>query len=245
MEVIAAEFARMAGVTDMAISKKISNGKLIRNSGGKLDTDNILNRAYLDKKQKEAREKLEKKQRAAQANLAGEIPAQNSAPQARPGEALADKTLVISGAAGQAMNMTLRELIVRHGNLDNVEKYTKILRDLTTADDREQKIQERRLLQIPKDFVIGRIFGFLEELTNKLLDVPESISDQVLAVALADDGSSRQQVADIISAALTRCIAGSKEKILSELETLKSKYEKRTAQEEMLNEIAQKMEVEA
>ena len=53
MEVSKADFARMAGVSKAAISKKSKNKRLIVNSAGLLDTDNPINRMYLEKHQKE------------------------------------------------------------------------------------------------------------------------------------------------------------------------------------------------
>ena len=137
------------------------------------------------------------------------------------------KTGQADDMAACMLNSTLQELIMRYGDTKGIADYAKILRDLTAADEREQKTQERRMLQIPKDFVVSRLFSFVDQLMNKLLDVPESVSDQVIALALsADENTRRQDVINVLSDNLTRCIAGCKEHIILELNGLKGKYDR-------------------
>lgn len=218
MEVIASEFARMAGVSAMAVSKKIQNGTLIRNSGKKLDTDNPVNRAYLERKQAKLKERIQ--QRAIEAEAAGTAPAEG---------------LRGSGAsgisAGDMLRLPLGQLVRQFTTVDNIEKYSKILRDLSAADEREQKTQERRLAQIPKDFVVQRLFGYIDNLMNRLLDVPEAVCDQVIAVTMAGGDGVRMSVQHIISDNLTKCIAGAKERVIGELAALKGKYDSERAAE--------------
>lgn len=230
MEVKAAEFARMAGVSRMAISGKIKNGTLILNSGGKLDTDNPLNRAYLDKHREKQKAALQAKEIERTLNQAAEQTQSRPAttfplPERSGSNSAIQKRTQRSPAA--LLNMTIGELIKNYGDIKSVGEYAKILRDLTAADEREQKTQERRILQVPKDFVVSRLFSFIDQLMNKLLDVPEAVSDQVVALALsADEGKKRQEVINVLSDNLTRCIAGCKEHIIAELNGLKGKYDK-------------------
>lgn len=236
-------FARMAGVSRAAVCTKIKNGTLILNSGGKLDTDNPVNRAYLDQKKAAIKTNLETQQLEAQAlQQPQNSNVRNDSAAAGSGEA--GKTTQTQGAAKEALDMTVRELIIKHGSLENVERYSKILQNLTIADERDQKIQERRLLQIPKDFVISRLFNFEDQLMNKLLDVPESICDQVIAIAMASTDTKRQDIINLISDHLSRCIAGSKEHIINELNSLKGKYDKQeTAVSDAMQDLSDKIDI--
>ena len=230
MEVKAAEFARMAGVSRMAISGKIKNGTLILNSGGKLDTDNPLNRAYLEKHREKQKAALQAKELERTFNQAAEEIEKQ--PSATAFSLLEQKNKQLEqnqtqNKAATMLNMTIGDLIKHYGDVKGIGDYAKILRDLTAADEREQKTQERRMLQIPKDFVVARLFSFIDQLMNKLLDVPEAVSDQIIALALSsDEGRRRQEVINVLSDNLTRCIAGCKEHIISELNALKGKYDK-------------------
>ena len=257
MEVIPSRFAEMCMVSPAAICKKIKSGTLILNSGGKLDTDNPINRQYLTKKQARFQADISAGNLEAAASKPGfDLAAQSAGVMPELAVAtthVSDKNRIrnsadsmqISGAANEALNMTLRELIIKRGGgtIDGVEKYSKILRDLVTADEKDQKLQERRLLQVPKDFVVSRLFGFVDQLMNKLLDVPESITDQVIAYVQAGGDSMRQNVINLISDNVSRCIAGTKEHIISELNGLKGKYDKQDAStDDVISEIKEQLE---
>ena len=249
-------------VSPAAICKKIKNGTLIQNSAKKLDTDNPINRQYLMQKQAAFKAGITEGNLNVVANKPGfELAAQTAGitPEliqvetthvssgGKPAVFTAANDMQISGAANEALNMTLRELIIYRGggSIDGVEKYSKILRDLVTADEKDQKLQERRLVQIPKDFVVSRLFNFIDQLMNKLLDVPESITDQVIARVQAGGDTMRQDVINLISDNVSRCIAGTKEHIISELNSLRGKYEKQSdAADDMVSEIKEQLEAE-
>lgn len=234
MEVIASEFARMAGVSPAAISTKIKNGTLIQNSGKKLDTDNPVNRAYLERKQSKMKEDLRLRSLEAGASGAPSVPAE--IPASVPAQLLGGYASG-TGAAGDMLKMTLGQLLRRYTSVDGIEKYAKILRDLSSADEREQKTQERRLVQIPKDFVVQRLFGYIDQLMHRLLDVPEAVCDQVVAVTLAGGDGVRISVQHIISDNITRCINGAKEHVVGELAALKGKYDSERAAELRVEDI--------
>ena len=124
------------------------------------------------------------------------------------------------------MNMTIAELLRTFGTMDNIEQFSKIQRDLSVADEREQRTQERRMIQIPKDFVVQRFFGYVDSLMNQLLDVPEAVCDQVIATSLAGGNDCRTSVMRILSDNLTKCISGAKTHIIGELNALRGKYDK-------------------
>jgi hypothetical protein len=235
MEVSKADFARMAGVSKAAISKKSKNKRLIVNSAGLLDTDNPINRMYLEKHQKE----LNKMPGVIPGISAGApvAPAEPTAPAAvlpvpsAPGAAIPGQPAETTTAAAPArrtykdstgpkleyaadankmLNMTLRELLQNYNGLDGIEKYAKILKDLMAADERAQRIQERRQLQIPKDFVISRLFGYINQQNNRLLDLPESMADQL--IALAQTGTATPQTGATVPQANTALSQSEQEK---------------------------------
>ena len=269
MEVSASEFARMCGVSAMAVSKKIKAGTLVRNSAKKLDTDNAINRAYLENKQAALKNKLmtreleesvknetESKSAAVDAEIYDSKTSEhcNTSFSDAPQGINVQKNLSLAAAAFSPgknifesenkaklmQDMTLKQLLRTFGTVDNVERYSKILRDLSTADEREQKTQERRLEQIPRDFVVQNLFGYVDQLMNQLLDVPESVCDQIVAVLTAGGDDMRVNVIHILSDNLTRCISGAKEHITNEINGLRGKYEKQDATVDQL--VSEKLE---
>lgn len=218
MEVKQGTFATMCGVSRAAICTKIKNKTLIVNSAGMLDTDNPVNRAYLDKKQGQ--------RRSSDFSIGPEA----SGAVAKPVDY---SELSQSGAAGEMLNMTIRELVSKYGSMANVEKYVKILRDLTAADEKDQRIQERRLIQIPKDFVQSSVMSLLETLMNKLLDLPERIADQAIAFVQADASTARQKIILLLNDDISAAIADSKNQINNKVQNMKGKY----SQEDNLRDI--------
>lgn len=207
----------MAGVSRVAIHKKIENKTLILNSGKMLDTDNPVNRAYLDKKQN--------KQKIASMTLpAAEKTTSASSPrQVQTVMIPASMPEPENNIPAEMLQMNLRELFQRFGNFQGLQDYVKILKDLTTADEKTQRLEERRQLQIPKDFVVARLFGFLNQLSNKILDAPDSMADQVIALVKSE--SDRAKIVTYMRDVLSRCIGGAKENIINELNSLKGKYD--------------------
>lgn len=216
MEVTKAEFARMAGVSRAAVGGKVKNGTLIENRAGMLDTDNPINRNYLNKKQNRTTELDNSVVQSLQADT--HITSASKTPEVKTNQRTDNTPQVM-------LDMTLRDLVSTYGNMDGIERYVKVLRDLTTADEKTQRLQERRQMQIPRDFVISRLFGFINQLTNKILDVPDSLADQVIALVQSDSENCRQKIINYTRDVLARAIGGSKDHVINELTSLKSKYD--------------------
>lgn len=273
MEVTASEFARMCGLSPMAVSKRIANGTLIRNAARRIDTDNPVNRAFLEAKQNRIKMKLQMKQLEAgikeassSAGSSGkfdelcnaifadaasgrESSAKNDGDSQtveqgqKAGGAVAQGNILGSGSAKDIMSCTMGELLRRFNSIDNIERFSKIIRDLSAAEEREQKLQERRLVQVPKDFVVQRVFGYMDQLMNQLLDVPEAVCDQVIAVSQANADDKRTVVMNILNDNLTRCISGAKSHIVNELSALRSKYDKQENENLRLREAVAELDV--
>ena len=234
MEVTQAAFARMAGVSRASINGKIKNKTLILNSAGMLDTDNPLNREYLN-----AHQQKNTRQTIAPAPLSffGETETHNAAQKIN-GEKNAPqhKYLYTDSAAATAagvpeymLGLTIRELMAQYGAIQTVEKYVKILRDLTSADEKDQRMRERRQTLIPKDFVTAHVFELLEQMMSKLLDMPERIADNLIALVLTDKKDSRQKIINAMRDNVSVVITDTKELVIKQLELLKSKYTSTTS----------------
>lgn len=213
-------FARMCAVSKAQISQKIKAGNLILNSGKKIDTDNPVNRAYLEKRQDKIRVGVTAaslEQKAAAMSSAQTVALDSAA------AGMLSSASAVSLSAGDMLNLSVGQLVRRFGNVNGVEKYAKILRDLSSADERDQKRQERRGELVSRDFVSQRLFGFVNQILGQLLDVPESIVDELIATVNSGGEDMRGQLIHIVGDNLTKIISGAKEKILSELDGYRAK----------------------
>ncbi len=222
MEVKPAEFARMAGVSRASISGKISKKTLAVNAAGLLDTENPLNAAYLSKhKQKQA---MAADAAYIQTNTEKSFTGETSIPSGNINDfALAQ---VAGVPARELLNMTLREIVLKYPGLDKIERYSKILKDVTMSAEREQRINERSLTTIPKDFVISRLFNFIDSIAKQIIEYPESSVDRIIALANAENETTRIDIVETMTAGLSHIIVGAKDSIIAELNGLKNKYQK-------------------
>ncbi len=220
----------MCGVTPASISGKIKNGNLIRNSGKKLDTDNPVNRAYLTSKQN----RLQLATRSPKTATAtdGKEPDKELAP--------AVAAPVINDGLSEAMlSMTMGQLVANYGGVAGVDRLAKTLQTLTSSREKELRMQERRQELVPKDFVTSHLFGFVDQLMNKLLDWPEGAADTIIAKVLANQEGGRGVIVNYIRDGLARCICDAKQHVINELAVLRGKYDAvRTDIEELKDAVA-------
>ncbi len=228
----------MCGVSKMAISKKVHSAKngLVVNSAGKIDTDNVINKAYLDRKTGAFSDQMA----AAVAGLPSpDAPAviqEQASPDPDPGQepAPAPKVGRPVGAAPaaaprpgvilpeQLKKMTLGEMLAKFGNVDNAERYIKMLKDITLSDEKEFGLRCRRQDFIKKEFVTAKVFVFIDQLMNQLLDLPESVVDQIISLVLSDSSAAKAGIVSMLRDNLSRCITGAKDSILHEFAGLRA-----------------------
>ena len=186
----------------------------------RLDTDNPINRAYLDKhqqklKQEAATEAFLQKQKQ-EISQQAEITANN----------LIDN-IESSGnmSAADLQNMTLGEIVRKFGSMDGIDKFVKLQKDLVTIEEKNQRLQEKRLQLLPRDFVIARLFGFQQQQASRVLDVPEAGADQIVAMVMANPDGCRQKIIEYMRDLLSRAIGGAKDHVVNELSSLRAKYD--------------------
>lgn len=218
MEVLPAEFARQAGVTRQSIFAKIKKGTLIQNSAGKLDTENPVNAGYLSEKRRQQEE--------AQA-ITGSIATKQTGGIQSPilHRNLPDPVAASAiGVPAELLDLTLKELVMRYSGILPLEKHAKILKILVESAEKEQRIKERRLTLVDKDFVVSRIFQYVDNLMIQILEYPESTADDIVARVLADKETARHTVVETMKTGLSKIIANAKEQVINELNGLKHKY---------------------
>jgi len=224
MEVKPAEFARLCGVTRQSVYSKIKNHTLVVNAAGLLDTDNPLNARYMaDQKRKSAG--LAPAQPPPGQGAGGETAAPPASQGYSPPPLKTDVDIASeAGVPAEMLDLPLRELIIRYGGLYGLERQAKILQQITAANDRYQRTQERGLKLIPKDFVQGTTIQFLKTLTRQILEYPESSVDDIIAKVQAHGADAKPEIIQILRNGLGRVIGGAKDEITRDLENLKGKY---------------------
>jgi hypothetical protein len=100
-----------------------------------------------------------------------------------------------------------------------------MLRDLTAADERDQKVRDRGLKLIEKDFVIARLLQYMDILMKQLLEYPESCVDEIIALVQAEGGAARLDASRKLETGISKIIKDSKDQLIKELSGLRAKYQ--------------------
>lgn len=145
----------------------------------------------------------------------------------------------LTGLPSKLMNWPLKEIVLKYGGQMQLDTYSKILSRLMSTALQDQKMQERRLELIEKDFVISGIFSYMNILSENLFDLAESQTEIILAFILSelkslgilkqDDkinlAKSKKEIRDMRLKAYTKIIKEAKRSIKKSLENLKNKHE--------------------
>jgi hypothetical protein len=233
MEYKSVELCKVYGIPASTISMALSRGDLVKNSGGRIDDENPRNSAYLaSRRLRSQKEALEGDGKTA------ERLAQTVNLDSLNDLDLAERFKIYP----KIMRMTIREAVLKFGGVEGVEHFVKVLRDVASAEEKDQKLRERRLQLIEKDFVVAHVFSYLDFLNRQILESSASIVDEIIALVQSEGGAARQKILKIISGASGRCLVGAKEHINDNISALRVKYQKESDIDERLERIEQSLE---
>jgi hypothetical protein len=216
MELKQADFSKTYCLEPSTVSKAIKRGSLIKNTAGLIDDENATNKIFLAKHRIKAN------------NEALADDGKNAERTVKKVDFATFDDYEISDHAGlpkRLLGMTIRELVVKFKGMDGLERYVKMLRDLAAADEKDQKTQERRLQLVDKDFVISRVFQYIDVLMKQLLEWPEGGVDGIIALVQSEGEAARSEVVRIMEKGVSDIIKDSKNQVMKEFSSLRAKYQ--------------------
>ena len=246
------EFSRLANISQEAIRQAVKNNKLIRDNQFRYDLNNKVNIAYLiskgitPKKINEfvkalsgySLESLEENAKNYKHSL-NKSEKSNSKNKKQSTKSETEEELIdekrfkdITGLPAELMHKTIEELVFEYDEPANLKLWTDIYYKILQSQERAQKIKERDLELIEKDFVMSRLFKHLELLHLTLLDYPESAVDNLIALARTGNKNIRNTLIEDMTKDLSRMLAETKELMKRELKDLIYKYETETTNKE-------------
>lgn len=203
------KFAKLCNVTRQAIYKALNEGLVEKNQNNKIDIENETNINYMlshgigkieaaeiilswskKKSKKETKKTVEsdekpekkvirKKKHGSVDSKKKDVIDENSA------EITDEKFMDLSGLPAKMMKLSLKQLVIRYGGKMRLKDYADILNKMMMSAERDQKIQERRMDLIDKDFCVSKLFIYLENLSKSLFDFPEGNIDTIIALILS------------------------------------------------------------
>jgi len=132
----------------------------------------------------------------------------------------------ITGLPAKMMKLNLKQLVMKYGGPMLLNSWSLILQRLMSASEKDQKMQERRLELIEKDFAVSRLFKYIEDLSSRLFDYTESSPVDFISLVKSDAENLELKIKTKMRHDISILIKDTKENINRELENLKKKYEK-------------------
>ena len=219
------DLANLVGVTPGAISQAITSGRLVTDITGKrLDLDDPVNAAFMEKKK---RAKLPKSQKAE-----GLTTRTGARPKTKvielvhvDGEPVADRD-PLHGAkqetqltATDLLNMTLLHIYRRFGTFRTLIDYIDSVKKLEEIQLRQVKTARERGELVPKELVVN-IFSFVEEAHARVLtDVPATLSR--LLTSIMESEPEQEELEAMIAEELSKELINAKININKSLRKLK------------------------
>jgi hypothetical protein len=246
MELSAVQLSRLLGLERAAITEAYKNEKvLIRNSAKKFDTDNDTNRKYLEARnisKLDVQEfasipsNLKPKRKSKNDIESMPIPEKEEITNGKdetgiiqdesPDELSEAEFEDITGLPDRMMNMTIKKLVRYYGGPMQLKIWADILNKQMMSAERDQRMRERRFELIEKDFVIAKIFNYLETLSQQLFDYPESIIDSLVAIVKSGkEENLRMGLIKEMEKSLGLLIAETKKNINRELHNMRKRHQ--------------------
>lgn len=239
------EFSRLANVSQEALRQAVKNNKLKRDNQFRYDLQNKINIAYLISKGitpkkindfiksisghdiENIEKNIKKCKHSLKENTKNRAESKKTYPKSEIKEELIDakKFRDITGLPGELMHKTIEELIFEYDEPTVLKLWTDIYYKILQSQERAQKIKERDLELIEKDFVMSKLFKHIELLHLRLLDYPESAVDNLIALARTDNKNIRITLIEDMSKDFSRILIETKELMKRELKDLIYKYE--------------------
>ena len=216
MEYKQADFCKTYTLLPSTVNMAIKRGAIIKNTAGLIDDENATNKIFLAKHRIKAN------------NEALADDGKNAERTAKKIDFSAFEDYEITDHAGlpkRLLGMTIRELVIKFKGMDGLERYVKMLRDLAAADEKDQKTQERRLQLVDKDFVISRVFQYLDVLMKQILEWPEGAVDGIIALVQSQGEAARNEVVRIMEKGISDIIKDAKNQVIKEFSGLRAKYQ--------------------
>jgi len=123
------------------------------------------------------------------------------------------------------LNMTLRELAIKHGTQQGLKVYVEILDKLMSAARKDVDIQERRKNLLPKS-LMQYMFQYLDVFNNQVFDFAKSITAEVISISRADEKKARSKIPEMLTDALSKLAKESRKNIIRELNKYENALEK-------------------
>ena len=136
-----------------------------------------------------------------------------------------DDFVNVTGLPEKMMGLTIFELVKNYGGPMQLEKWAKVLNQLSSTTERQDKMKERRNITIEKDFVISNVFKYLDIFMDAVFDSAEAQNEIIISHVKSDPEEAKKAIPEMRKKAYTKIAKEAKKGIKDALKRLRNKYD--------------------
>ena len=181
MRLTQVDISRLLGVSPSNVKQFLQTGKMEKDSGGKINiTASELNSSFLLERGIIARNVIKTPNGFEQKQDESD-----------------DATVEISGLPEKYLNMTIRELIMKHGDLKSLKSYVDVLQKLLASQKIDLDNQIKRGDLLPRKF-FEFLKGYIDTFNNHLFDYAESCVVEFIPLIRSDETLARVKIPEMM-----------------------------------------------
>ena len=230
MEVRAIDIVNALGCSKASISKETRKGNLIRGDDKLYDLQNPTNQQFLVKRginlSHFGSDGNTKKKEVNNKKSETSLTKKPKKKEIKSNDNDCSDFESITGIPEEYMDMSIKNLVMKHGGPLQLKIYVEILQKLFASNKIDVEIQERRRILIEKDFVEKQIFPYLNLFMQQVFDYPESVIEKEIAEIKADEDRARVEIPKMHRENISRIAKDVRKKIMSQIKSLYKKHDK-------------------
>ena len=114
-------------------------------------------------------------------------------------------------------NLTIKQVVERYGGIVGFKNYVDALDKMAAWKIKEQKYNERRKELIEKNPVAMALFSIINIAFKRILEYPDTVTDQLIAIAKGDKKTARIDAIDLQTQTLSKILKSVKREVVRDL----------------------------
>lgn len=221
MKVKASDIARVSENSKANISQETKRKNLVRGSDKKYDLKNVVNKSWLQQRNLNEKDftdvgsKSKKKTKPLKKSDSGQKKKVKKNVKKVKIESISDFES-LSGLPDKYMDMTIKQIIFKHGDLATFKLYVDVLEKLMSARKKDIEASEKRNQLIPRS-TVEFLKAYIDIFTNQLFDYAESAGIEIIPLVLADPEKAKKKLPNVLIKIFSKLAKETKRKINLEL----------------------------
>jgi len=160
------------------------------------------------------KEELEAKRTAVKA------PTPGKPSKAKPSYQTSNENFNIEITFEEIENLTIKQVVERYGGIVGFKNYVDALAKMSDWKNKEQKYLTGRNKLIEKNPVAASLFSIINVAFKRILEYPETVTDQLIAIAQGNKKTARIDVIELQTQTLSKILKSVKREVVRDLKKI-------------------------